>query len=137
MLVHRCALLGALALTAGVLAPSSSAVAAQPAPKGEPSGAAAPAVAGCDLRPTANRSDRHEWRSCIGVTATLDRLPAVGQTATLSVEVRADAARPGARITVELPANLAFVDPPAGAAVAHGLARLEAALRARTAGASF
>jgi hypothetical protein len=54
------------------------------------------------------------------VTAALSRLPAVGEEALLRVDVRAAVARAAAKITVELPANLTFVDPPAGASVKTG-----------------
>jgi hypothetical protein len=61
-----------------------------------------------------------EWARCLNVAASLSRAPAVGEEAVLRVDIRADVARPGARITIELPANLSFAAPPPGATVTTG-----------------
>lgn len=108
--------LGTTMLTLGTAAaaPNSS-----PANKGPARPPAQPQAEECDLR-ASHRSVHDEWAHCLSVTATLSRAPAVGQTATLSLEVRADATRRGARITIELPANLAFVEAPAGAVQTSG-----------------
>ncbi|MEV0972964.1 hypothetical protein [Microtetraspora glauca] len=51
---------------------------------------------------------------CFTVTVSLDRAPAVGQSATLSVEVVAKQDVPDATTTIELPETLRWVRPPAG-----------------------
>jgi hypothetical protein len=56
----------------------------------------------------------------MSAAASLSRLPAVGEEATLTATVRSDVARAGARITIELPDNLAFVDAPARSRVTAG-----------------
>lgn len=119
MNLRRRALPGVLLLTAGLLAGQVAAAAAPTPPKGRASAPAATGAAACRQR-AGHRVAQDEWLSCIGVTANLDRLLAVGETATLRVDVRADVARKGADITIELPANLAFADAPAGARVAAG-----------------
>jgi hypothetical protein len=76
--------------------------------------AGASKAASCGLESSAHRSDKNEWLSCFNVSATLDRLPAVGETARLTVQVRSDIDVSNAKIAVELPANLAWVQAPAG-----------------------
>ncbi|NRQ32080.1 hypothetical protein HII36_09545 [Nonomuraea sp. NN258] len=51
---------------------------------------------------------------CFTVGAVLDRAPAVGQHATLRIEVTAKAAAGPARVVADLPANLRWVTPPEG-----------------------
>ena len=66
----------------------------------------------CTLRPSAHRSTMHEWAGCLYVSAELARSPALGETAKLSVKVKAAVARPRTTITVELPSGLEFVSAP-------------------------
>ncbi|MBE3014045.1 hypothetical protein IL992_33435 [Microbispora sp. NEAU-D428] len=54
--------------------------------------------------------------NCFTVDVGLDRAPAVGQTATLTVEVTAREDVPDATTIIELPENLRWVRPPAGLA---------------------
>ncbi|MEV4746156.1 hypothetical protein AB0K21_07250 [Streptosporangium sp. NPDC049248] len=51
---------------------------------------------------------------CFAVTATLDRAPAVGQTATLSVTVTSKEKAANVRVLMDLPENLRWVSPPSG-----------------------
>ena len=69
----------------------------------------------CDLRDP-NLSEHDEWGRCLTVSATLSRAPSQGESATLSYTVRSAVSRPDAKVTVELPEPLAFVDLPEGAA---------------------
>jgi hypothetical protein len=80
---------------------------------GAPS-AGATKAGSCGLESSAHRSDKNEWLSCFNVSATLDRLPAVGETARLTVQVRSDVDVSSAKIAVELPANMAWVQAPSG-----------------------
>jgi hypothetical protein len=68
----------------------------------------------CAERPSAGKSHDDEWLSCIGVGATLDRAPSVGETATLRVAVHAGAGLGPMDIRIDLPAELAWVQVPAG-----------------------
>jgi len=68
----------------------------------------------CSLRSSAGHSTHDEWLSCLGVQANLDRLPAVGETATLSVTVTADAALDPTDISIELPTQFTWVQAPKG-----------------------
>lgn len=71
--------------------------------------AAAPTPAGtCTIRPAGQNSEAP--LSCLGVTASLDRLPAVGERATLTVDVtaRTDVKRAG--LALQLPPALRVVD---------------------------
>lgn len=74
----------------------------------------------CTLRPSANRSEQHEWASCLAVSATLSAAPALGQTATLTYEVRAAVVRPETKVSVELPDGLVLAEPPSGAMIENG-----------------
>ncbi|BCJ47049.1 hypothetical protein GCM10010168_34310 [Actinoplanes ianthinogenes] len=71
---------------------------------------AAPAGAGtepeCEVPP--------DWSSCVQVVASLDRAPAVGATAQLTIEVRALTDIDHARIEADLPAALDWQSRPAG-----------------------
>jgi hypothetical protein len=73
----------------------------------------------CSLRASASKSGQDEWLSCLGVEATLDRAPSVGETATLRVTVRADAKLGPSDISVELPKELTWAQAPAGLSVAR------------------
>ena len=55
-----------------------------------------------------------EWASCVDVVTRLSALPAVGETATLTVEVMARAARPGMRVQADLPSGMSWVRAPEG-----------------------
>src|SRR5262249_15945298 len=68
----------------------------------------------CTEHPSAGKSAHDEWLSCVGVQAQLDRVPSVGETATLRVTVGASDQVGPADIRVELPPQLAWVQPPAG-----------------------
>ncbi|MEU7478336.1 hypothetical protein AB0A63_20290 [Lentzea sp. NPDC042327] len=82
---------------------------------GAPPGAhAARGSEACALRPNPHVSDRHQWRSCVSVSAGLAALPAVGESAVLTVEVAAQFARPDVRVEVDLPAGLEWEQVPAG-----------------------
>jgi len=72
----------------------------------------APKASSCTLAGSAH-SRGSEWLSCLGVSASLDRLPAVGQTARLTVAVRSSAEL-GADVSVQLPPNLEWVQAPSG-----------------------
>ncbi|WP_433271577.1 hypothetical protein ACQPZF_12760 [Actinosynnema sp. CS-041913] len=58
-----------------------------------------------------------DWSSCVQVVARLDRAPAVGETARLSVEVGTAVDLRGARIEVDLPSALGWDERPAGSRV--------------------
>ncbi|MEV4760652.1 hypothetical protein AB0J86_36895, partial [Micromonospora sp. NPDC049559] len=66
----------------------------------------------CSLSASGDPAD--EWASCLGVSAGLDRTPSLGETATLTVTVRADTALPDTDIRIELPRQLAWARVPAG-----------------------
>jgi hypothetical protein len=72
----------------------------------------APKASSCTLAGSAH-SKGSEFLSCLGVSAQLDRLPAVGQTARLTVQVRSSAEL-GADVSVQLPPNLEWVQAPSG-----------------------
>ena len=71
-------------------------------------------AADCGLESSAHRSEKNEWLSCFNVSASLDRLPAVGETARLTVQVRSDVDVSNAKIAVELPPNLTWAQAPSG-----------------------
>ncbi|GGX75306.1 mycolysin [Streptomyces hiroshimensis] len=82
---------GALACLAAVAVPSTS--------------AAAPTHGdACTIRPAEKNSQAP--LSCLGVTASLDRLPAVGERATLTVNVKAQTGVEHAGLSVQLPPAL-------------------------------
>ncbi|MEU4236842.1 hypothetical protein [Actinoplanes sp. NPDC026619] len=86
--------------------------AADPDPgKGPPDPPPAP-VASCAVVPSGNS----EFATCLGVTAKLDRVPSVGETATLTATLRSTLPL-GARLTVTLPEQLAWAQKPAASAV--------------------
>ncbi|GAB3146356.1 hypothetical protein GCM10027290_27940 [Micromonospora sonneratiae] len=68
----------------------------------------------CSLTASASQQQSDEWLSCLSVGAALDRAPALGETAKLTVTVAADAALADTGIRIELPAQLTWVQPPAG-----------------------
>ncbi|MEV1329384.1 hypothetical protein AB0J20_07385 [Micromonospora costi] len=77
----------------------------------------------CGLRPSAGKSLKDETLSCLGVEAALDRAPAVGESATLRVTVRAEGKIGPSEISVTLPAELEWVKAPAelGVQVQHSV----------------
>ncbi|GAA4603788.1 hypothetical protein BJY16_004744 [Actinoplanes octamycinicus] len=91
------AALSAAVLTMTVLGAGSVASAAPPGAGTEPE---------CEVPP--------DWSSCVQVVARLDRAPAVGATAQLTVEVKALVDVTGARIEADLPAALDWQSTPAG-----------------------
>lgn len=86
----------ALTIAAGAGTPATAA----PTPAGQP---------GAECTPT-----RSEWPRCVTVTAALNRAPAVGQTARLTVTVDSRLAIDDLRIRVELPAALTPAAVPTG-----------------------
>ncbi|MGH2819642.1 MAG: hypothetical protein ACRDJ5_03200 [Actinomycetota bacterium] len=93
---------------------------AQPANKGPAQARPDHRAPDCNLKASSHESRSDEFLSCIGVSATLSRAPAVGETATLHVEVQADRAYDAADISVQLPPTLEFVDAPAAARLGAG-----------------
>ena len=77
----------------------------------------------CTLKASASKTSQDEWSSCLAVGVKVDRLPVVGQTATLSVTVTADAKLDPSEIRIELPDELAWEHAPAGLAVTQATAR--------------
>ena len=107
-----------LALASFALTSVSPAHADDPSPaKGKAAGPAAAPASKCSLRPSGHASTHNEWLSCLSVSASLDRLPAVGQTAKLTVVVDA-ADTLTADVSVELPAGMVWVQAPTGMASA-------------------
>ncbi|MFN8084272.1 MAG: hypothetical protein U0Q14_08580 [Dermatophilaceae bacterium] len=107
-----------LALASFALTSVSPANADDPSPaKGKAAGPASAPASKCSLRPSGHASTHNEWLSCLSVTASLDRLPAVGQTAKLTVVVNA-ADTLTADVSVELPAGMVWVQAPSGMASA-------------------
>lgn len=98
----------------GGSAPALADGTAGPPLKGRPDAADIHRTASCNLAPSADRSRRHEFASCLSVGASLDRLPAVGETARLTLTVRSDVAVSDADIEVELPPNLTWQTVPSG-----------------------
>jgi hypothetical protein len=85
-------------------------------PAGSPAGSKyqAPKGPSCTVRPSAGKSANDEWLSCVGVESHLDRVPSVGETATLRVTVRASDRIGPTDIRVELPPQLVWAEAPAG-----------------------
>jgi hypothetical protein len=73
-----------------------------------------PAVASTEPACTQSIGPGSEFTSCLGITAALDRAPSAGETATLTVTLRADRALPAVALTVELPVELDWAKPPTG-----------------------
>lgn len=71
--------------------------------------AGAGGVQPCSLRP-ARTKPASEFASCVTVGATLNRAPALGETAILTVDVEAQYDRPGATVEVDIPDTLEVVD---------------------------
>lgn len=110
-------------VTAAGLASATSAAADPLGPsaagKGAPA-AAPPSVsdAGCTL--SSSLTVKSEQASCLGVGATLSSIPALGQTATLHITVKAGRAEKATQVSVDLPATLAFADGTATRAAVTG-----------------
>jgi hypothetical protein len=112
---------------------------------GNPSKAAMPPPAvvrsadgGCTLSPSLDYS-AGEAASCIAVGAKLSKVPAVGQTASLKITVKAARAESDTRVTIDLPPTLVFADGTATVAAVNGsgrVARADAAAMALSAGSS-
>jgi hypothetical protein len=84
--------------------------------------------------PSSCGATRDEFGGCVTVTATLDRAPAVGSTATLSVRVDPRRAVTAAALRIDLPANLTWQRPPAASTVSrHSSTMLPATGDAETA----
>jgi hypothetical protein len=66
-----------------------------------------------------SKSGNDEFVSCIGVKATLDRVPSVGETATLTYTVSTGVKLAPSDITVELPTQLAWAQAPTGFTAGH------------------
>ncbi|WP_078865770.1 mycolysin [Streptomyces sp. NRRL S-1448] len=67
-------------------------------------GTTTPAGSSCTIRPAAKSSEAP--LSCLGVTASLDHLPAVGEQATLTVNVQAQAQVKHAGLALQLPPSI-------------------------------
>jgi hypothetical protein len=109
-------LVAAMTAALATLLAASAATARTDAATSEPS-AATPAAAtpkNCTLRPAAHRSARHEWASCLSVSAKLGSAPRVGEGATLRFEVTSQYAADGVHIDADLPGNLRWSGTPAG-----------------------
>ena len=132
---RRAVPVAALALATGAGLVSASTAAADPlGPSGAAKGAPAPAAtnldAGCTLSPSlTQKSDR---ASCIGVGAVLSSVPALGQTATLTVTVKTGRVEKATAVTVELPPTLAFADGTASRATVSGTGAAQRASLATT-----
>jgi hypothetical protein len=111
----------ALFVIAGLIQIGPAMAAGSGTAKGAPGAATHAAPNQCTLRPSAHLSPKSEWASCLRVDATLSRAPQLGQTAQLTVRVSASAPR-AARISIELPSNLAFVGTPPGMRLSAGKA---------------
>jgi phage baseplate assembly protein gpV len=82
-----------------------------------PPASAAPGVddeVSCTLRPNPRSHPLTEWATCVSVSADLSTLPAVGDTATLSIELIGDSGRAGVRVDADLVGGLEWVDAPVG-----------------------
>ncbi|MCF2526035.1 hypothetical protein [Yinghuangia soli] len=71
-------------------------------------------AARCTLKPNPDQSDLSESRSCFTVDASLDRAPAVGETATIRFTVTAEHAAKNVRVEADLPAGMTWAALPAG-----------------------
>ncbi len=89
------AMAGAVACLAAVAVPSATATTSAAAPD---------QAAACTIRPAEKNSEAP--LSCLGVTASLDRLPAVGERATLTVNLKAQTDVKHAGLSVQLPPAL-------------------------------
>jgi len=81
-----------------------------------PPASAAPGVddALCTLRPNPRTDPLSEWATCVSVSASLSTLPAVGETATLTIELIGDSGRAGVRVDADLVGGLDWIDAPGG-----------------------
>ncbi|MEV4738944.1 mycolysin [Streptomyces sp. NPDC049555] len=100
------ALAGVAACLAVVVAPTAFGTSAPDSPAA-PSGT-------CTIRSADKNAEAP--LSCLGVNASLDRLPAVGEQATLTVDIKAQADVKNAGLSVQLPPALRIVDKGAGLA---------------------
>jgi hypothetical protein len=98
-------------LVAGMLAVVGAAGPARADPDPGAKGRPDPAVPSA---PACTQRGAGEFASCLGVTAALDRAPAVGETATLTVTVRASRKLAATQVTVDLPGQLGWATTPAG-----------------------
>lgn len=110
------ALMAALVATGPVGAQSGATDKGAPAPAAPP-----PAPEDCALQDEHQPHD--EWLSCLQITTELHPVPAVGETATLKVSVRADGRRPASVIEVDLPPMLEWDAAPPGASVRDAKAK--------------
>jgi hypothetical protein len=79
-----------------------------------PAASADETIEECSLRSNPDIAAQHEWFSCMSVDAGLSVLPAVGESALLTFDVRAQFDRAEVRIDSDLPAGLEWEQPPAG-----------------------
>ncbi|MFI0260297.1 mycolysin [Streptomyces sp. NPDC017056] len=105
--VPLAALAGVGACLAVVVVPSAFAGPTTPAGPSAPNGT-------CTIRTAEKHSEAPP--SCLGVTASLDHLPAVGEQATLTVDVKAQADVKNAGLSVQLPPALRIAGKDAGLA---------------------
>lgn len=84
---------------------------------GAPGTAHADATQGCELRAATHKSAQDEQQSCFSVDAALASVPSVGESATITYEVRAAVDEDAVRISVELPPNLQWRSAPAGTTI--------------------
>lgn len=80
------------------------------APDPAPPDAAAPER--CTLKKSPRLADAGEFLTCLSVEASLNRAPAVGETATLTVAVQAEARRDATVVEVDLAEHLQLVEQP-------------------------
>ena len=102
--LHARTLAVALVVAAGSTGLAGTAASAAPAP-------AAPV---CNLTATPDTPSRTEDRGCLQISSKLSAAPAVGETATLDVTVRAAKDLTGVDIDAELPPTLQWVQAPQG-----------------------
>ena len=111
--------LGILATLAAVaLAASPGAALASPTAQTDPSASAAGAT-GCTLSAPAAKSETPA--SCVSATVKLDRVPAVGQSATVTAQLRSQQDLGKAQIAVRLPQGLRITSPGFSAPAERGL----------------
>ncbi|WTW96401.1 hypothetical protein OG216_24855 [Streptomycetaceae bacterium NBC_01309] len=104
-------------MAAGVLAVNAGIGVAAYAKQAPGDGQASGAPAGCALKPNPHQSELSEERACFSVDASLDRAPAVGETAAIRFTVTAERAAKNVRVEAELPAGLTWATAPVGLTV--------------------